>query len=390
MDYLSEQSTSIKVMSGKVDNLRIIGPCSGPTGYDNQVREICSNLLKQGRQFELDEYKNWSPVSAVDKWTGASDFRPGVRAAKASACLHFLMPSQVCPVRGVPNINFSMFEATSLPPEWIAHSMRHDHIIVPTTSSTETWIRSGIPAEKLSTCPLGINEEMFRPDVPPLDIGTVRGRSIGQYRTRMLNVSDFIPRKNIPGLLKAWLDATSADDDAVLIIKAGLYHPEMYQWLNRKLSDIEMAAGKRFEHAAPIHWITDILPAADMPSLYTAATHYISLSHGEGWDLPMMEAGACGLRLIAPRHSAYNGWMEEQWTHFIPAAEIEVPSYYPPTLLSGLRFWQPEHDAAVSAITMAMQDQSAEKVSASEAIRKRYTWSATTKQLLFILDELYG
>ena len=44
---------------------------------------------------------------------------------------------------------------------------------------------------------------------------------------------------------------------------------------------------------------------ADMTGLMRAATHYWSMSHGEGWDLPLSKAGAMGLSLIAPRHSAY-------------------------------------------------------------------------------------
>ena len=44
---------------------------------------------------------------------------------------------------------------------------------------------------------------------------------------------------------------------------------------------------------------------AELPSLYAAATHYVSLSHGEGWDMPLCEAAASGLAVIAPRHTAY-------------------------------------------------------------------------------------
>ena len=59
------------------------------------------------------------------------------------------------------------------------------------------------------------------------------------------------------------------------------------------------------EDAAPVRVLHDLVADAKAPGLYAAATHYISLSHGEGWDQPMMEAAAAGLKLIAPSHSAY-------------------------------------------------------------------------------------
>jgi hypothetical protein len=47
-----------------------------------------------------------------------------------------------------------------------------------------------------------------------------------------------------------------------------------------------------------------------MPGLYAAATHYWSMTHGEGRDQPMTEAAASGLRLIAPDHTAYRTYLD--------------------------------------------------------------------------------
>jgi hypothetical protein len=47
-----------------------------------------------------------------------------------------------------------------------------------------------------------------------------------------------------------------------------------------------------------------------MPGLFAAASHYWSMSHGEGRDQPMIEAAASGLRLIVPRHTAYLEYLD--------------------------------------------------------------------------------
>jgi hypothetical protein len=43
------------------------------------------------------------------------------------------------------------------------------------------------------------------------------------------------------------------------------------------------------------------------------------MSRGEGWDLPMTEAAAAGLRLIAPRHTAYLTYLDAEVAQLIPA-----------------------------------------------------------------------
>jgi hypothetical protein len=55
-----------------------------------------------------------------------------------------------------------------------------------------------------------------------------------------------------------------------------------------------------------------------MPGLFAAASHYWSMSHGEGWDQPMIEAAASGLRLIAPRHTAYLEYLDADVAQLIP------------------------------------------------------------------------
>jgi len=370
-------------------NFRIVGPCRGPTGYDNQVRQLCKGLAENKRLFEFYEFA-WGPVSLPQDWLSPLSQTQPPLLVKPGVTLHFVMPPQVQPCNDTYNVNFTMFEASTIPREWALHSMQHDHVIVPTASSANAWIRSGVSEDKISICPLGIDSEIFKPGIPAGNIGRIRGKAVHEYRTRLLNISDFIPRKNITGLLLAWLDATTDADDAVLILKACLYQHELYNWLQNEIRAMERRTGKTFEKAAPVFWITDVLHPAAMPSLYAVATHYISMSHGEGWDLPMMEAGACGLQLIAPRHSAYENWMDERWTCFIPSYEIDVPHFYPPTLLSGLRFWQPEHDAAVDIIKQAVKGQQLCSQSAAEAIRGRFTWANTTKQVLNIIDNVYG
>lgn len=70
-----------------------------------------------------------------------------------------------------------------------------------------------MPPHRIRVCPLGVDSDVFAPSAEAL---TPR-----QPRTQFLNISEFGPRKNLGGLLRAWMDAMRPDDDALLTIKTG-------------------------------------------------------------------------------------------------------------------------------------------------------------------------
>src|SRR5262249_27966748 len=146
-------------------------------------------------------------------------------------------------------------------------------------------------------------------------------------------------------------------DDAVLLLKLGCFAPGQHEHFIVQLYLLEKRVGRRLEEAAPVHFIYDLFSDEDMPRLYAAATHYISLSLGEGWDQPMVEAGAAGLALIAPRHSAYPTYLDDTIADLIPTHEI--PAVYTGdrqtgAFFEGATWWEPDQDAAVASIRSAI------------------------------------
>jgi len=55
-----------------------------------------------------------------------------------------------------------------------------------------------------------------------------------------------------------------------------------------------------------ISWLFNLeFPHYQLASLYRSADCYVSVSRGEGWDMPLMEAMACGLPSIATDWGAH-------------------------------------------------------------------------------------
>jgi glycosyltransferase involved in cell wall biosynthesis len=128
-----------------------------------------------------------------------------------------------------------------------------------------------------------------------------------------------------------------------------------------------------------------------MPLLYQAATHYISASFGEGWDLPMTEAAACGLRLIAPDHSAYRTYLDETVATMIPARPVPALPYWNEPFGELFRWgdwWEPDEDALMESIRSAIDGRESARLPARDRISAQFTWADAGRRLIEILTEL--
>nr|WP_286209089.1 tetratricopeptide repeat-containing glycosyltransferase family protein [Azospirillum sp. A1-3] len=357
------------------------GAFTSHTGYGHFCRRLIQRLRRDAVPLQA------IGILGPDSWPEESLDRP----VPARAVVNCLIPLATERVPGLATVTFSMFEGTCIPSAWRRQSALSDLVLVPTESSRLAWEAGGFPAERLRICPLGVDpEDAVREDAPAPTLVDPNGQLVSRYRHRFLNISDFIPRKNILALLRVWLRATAPTDDAVLILKLGKGGGDtaMRAELGALLRLAEEGAGKRLAQAAPINLIDRSMSDIAMTGLYRAATHYWSLSHGEGWDLPMCKAGAMGLTLVAPRHSAYVDYLDDTTAHMIPAtvgpALLPGGGYYPP--FHGLDWWNPDEDAATDILRDIIQGDSAPK-SARARLLERFTWERSAARLLAILDE---
>jgi hypothetical protein len=362
---------------------RITGPFRGITGYDKVVRSVVPRLRSRGIAVDLRELGNWTATHLGEALP--RDLLRPERRRFPDLHLHFCLPTQVIPSPRCRNINYSMFEATRIPATWAQAARRHDLILVPTESSRQSWLAGGVPAEKVRLCPQGADCEVFSPLAPPLSLRTPEGRPVADFRHRFLNVAEAIDRKNLLGLLRVWLTTTTARDDAILLLKAGFYNAQNRMGFEEGRQRLEAETGRKFNAAAPVLVLKEQLAEAEMPRLYASATHYWSMSRGEGFDLPMIEAAATDLRLIAPWHTAYRHYLSPEIAFLIPAREVEVSIPNDPPLAGlfrGLNWWEPDEAAAAATLRGILDGRVAEKKSARAALAPSCTWDRMVEHLV--------
>lgn len=372
------------------DGLLVRAPFSVLSGYGDFAQHFVRSLMERGQTLRLAGLmgeESWRP-SFADPILQAAARRLDA-PMRPRLALSVLTPPLVEPIPGVPTVNYTMFEGPRIPAVFAACNRAHDLVVVPTESSRLAWVAAGHPEDRIRVCPPGIAPNPADAGARPLSIMGPRGRGVMDYRVRVLNISDFVARKNLDGLLRVWLRATRAGDDAILILKVGKGGASLVGEMRRLLEQGMQATGRRLEEAAPIALLTDRYDEQGIAGLYAMATHYFSLSHGEGWDLPITRAGCLGAGLIAPRHSAYTAYLNDRVAHLIPCTTGPAlmpysSAYYPP--FHGLDWWHPDEDAAADILSRVVRDPEGERRDAARHLMDSFTWDAAASRLLDALD----
>lgn len=361
--------------------LVVRGPFRDTSGYAWMVRRFIRGMVDQGLDVHLIDLRV-DFVPAMGDTQCDPLYETLSRPVRSRSLLTFAIPSVVEPVPPLLPVNFSMFEARTVPRPWLRYAANLPHIIVPTPSSLTAWADAGFPTERLHLCPLGVDPV---PDgtAPPLHLTDAAGRRLADYRTRLLNVSDLIDRKNLDGLLRVWLRASRPDDGAALVLKLGKGQLDRDRRAGPFIEEVARSVGRRLDQAGPVFVVQGVLSDPEMMGLFAACTHYWSMSHGEGWDLPMTQAGAMGLRLIAPRHSAYTAYLDDGIATLLPAnLGPALPPY------RGLEWWNPDENAAADAILRAIAGADAPQRSARDALVHGFGWPQAATRLCSVLHAI--
>lgn len=361
--------------------VRVSAPVLGLTGYEHHSRRFIEGLAALGVRIQLSHLDQWTREPAPG---GPERWRALLPAQPARVHWYSYLPPAVGEPGGLPQVNYTMFESTRICRAWAEASVRCVRVVVPTESSRRAWIEGGVEPARVAVCPLGVDTEVFRPGVRPPDLRVPGGRRVASFRHRFLHLSDASVRKNLPALLEAWFRATRRDDDAVLVLKLNFFWKGSREAHGRMVRDAARAAGRPADQAGAICLVDEVLDDAGLAGLFNAATHYWSMSHGEGFDLPMHEAAACGLQLLAPAHSAYLDCFPPSVVHFIPVREVPAVVPKDPSLhayFEGSNWWDPDVEAAAALVRGIVDGRIPPTPLAREVVTPRFNWPDASRRL---------
>ena len=197
-----------------------------------------------------------------------------------------------------------------------AHANTDTIIITPSQWSREGFIRSGADGDRVAVVPLGVNPTIYYP--LPTSAKTALRKQLGiDNYFAFLNVGLMCNESQGVGrLLKAFAAIANRHPDARLILKGrdALFPSKdsIAKAGQNNLTESELDKIK-----SKLIYVGETLSFAQLAQLYQAADAYVSPYLAEGFNLPVLEAAACGLPVICTKGGPTDDFINSQFAFAI-------------------------------------------------------------------------
>jgi len=190
-----------------------------------------------------------------------------------------------------PRVGYTFFEMDRLTKLEVTHLNSLDLVLVPSEWAKQVCIDSGV-ASFVSVCPAGYNPEVFSPvEYMPSECVFL---SIGKWEHR----------KQQDQIVDAFYNAFNKNDNVKLIMS--MDNPFMD--LSDKKNKYKVKLGNQ------IQIISRVKNHYDLARLIQQSYCFIAPSLAEGWNLPLLEAMACGKFSIATNYSGHTEFCDNNTT----------------------------------------------------------------------------
>ncbi|NOZ79016.1 MAG: glycosyltransferase family 4 protein [Acidobacteria bacterium] len=204
-------------------------------------------------------------------------------------------------------------------PEWFPRRGRHPFaelmlwsarhaaaVVTPSEAVLAELVRLAGPfGQRARVIAHGVDRERFRP-LPGDHASPVLDR-LGIQAPYLLTVGSLHPRRGIDTALEALGLLLEGRPELMLVIVG----KEEHRW-----GSVPERVGERVV-------FTGYLPDVDLPLLMNGAEVMLSLSRGEGFDLPLLEALACGTPVVASDIDVHREHFEA-WARLVPPDDAEA------------------------------------------------------------------
>ena len=149
----------------------------------------------------------------------------------------------------------------------------------------------GVPGDRISVTPLGVSADFHPRDASVC--APVLSRYDLTHRRYVLSVSTLDPRKNLEGLISAYAGLPRPLQARFPLVLVG----------GKGWGDALGPDFRRLQEAGLARWL-GYVPDADLPPLYAGAATFAMPSHYEGFGLPLLEAMASAVPVLASNRAS--------------------------------------------------------------------------------------
>ncbi len=330
--------------------LLFIGPVLTASGYGVHSRQLLKAVVACGDFDVAVESLRWGDTPFL-KDEGLDWIRKlaDKKHAQPDVCIQVSIPNEF--KRRAPlHVGVTAgIEVDRVTPEWlIACNNEVDLVIVPSEHSRRSFIVEyvGSAGEKLQlqkpifVVPEGVDTSVFCPKESSGDLLTKLGAPDKNFVFVGLGLDkpEGRDRKNVSRLVEWFCRGFAGSKSVGLILKTSIVNASNidFEVTKKRIADIKAATGcKEYPKIFLIH---GRMTEEEMADMYNdkRVVAAISLTHGEGFGLPLIEAAACGTPVMATDWSGHLDFLTKDGKKLFIPVEYDLQEIYPECVWPGV------------------------------------------------------
>ena len=333
--------------------------------HDGDADELDRDLIVQQSLWENNILKDF------DIYAGLKDYTHDVNIVLAEVNHQYFFHNY-----SGPKIAYTVWESTIYPELFFNKLKEYDQVWVPSKWQAEITAKQGIESNKIKIIPEGVNTSLFYPEDLKYEDDKFRFLIFGRWDDR----------KSIRELIEAFKNVFGESEKVELVISAD--NPQSVDGMKSTEERLKFY-NINFNNIKILHF-----PNKEDYAKYLKRGHvFLSCARSEGWNLPLIEAMACGIPSL---YSNCSGQLEFAQGKGIPvdvkgtATSLYV-NCYSKNQLPG-NWYDPDFKDLESKILEVYNNYNFYKDAAlkdSVLIRNEFTWDNAAKKADQAIKELF-
>mgnify|MGYP003388122235 CR=1 FL=1 len=373
----------------------IRGPLITQSGYGVHSRQVARWLIEKSNASQIDlvcQCTNWGTTP----WKLDENLDSGLIGEimkhsrsvnhKFDVSIQIQLPNEWDTKLGSYNVGITAGVETDIcNPSWVDSINKMDLVIVPSEFTKKTFINSGKVTTPIKVIPESFIDEILEEDLADPFTFTSDFNFLIFGQLTSTNPQD--DRKNIFNTVKTICDTFKNDDDVGIILKTNGGRGTKIDRLNIKNQFESLVDSVRQGPFPKITILHGDLSPKEVASLYRnkKVKCLVSMTRGEGYGLPLLEAAASGLPVIVTGWSGHtdflkgDGYLKLKYS-LVPVSKSRIDKNI---FVDGSKWAEPDVKSTIESLSKfrkypSMYEKRAKN--AAQSIKKEYCFSAIRSQ----------
>lgn len=400
----------------KKKKVHFVGPVLTASGYGVHARQLLSALVRSDEFDVTVESLRWgeTPFLSDPEFDWIRKMTERKAHVQPDVCIEVTIPSEFRRRAPLTIGVTAGIETDRVSPQWIDKCNREvDVVVVPSEHSRRTFMveYQGQDGSKLHlerpifVIPEGVDTTVYHPAggegtvmmSPLLDGLGVPAKNF-VFVGLGLDRAQGRDRKNVTRLVEWFCKAFAGRDDVGLILKTAIVNGSMvdHEITSRRIADIKRSCGgyknpSNPTGGPPIFLIHGRVSDQQLATIYRdpRVIASVSTTHGEGFGLPLIEAAASGLPVMATDWSGHLDFLTKQGRKLFVPFEHTLEDIFPESanewLIQGTKWACPKDDDVIVKLQkMALSSSTPRKWAEELAVHVADTYNLTRTGEAFV------